>query len=98
MFVTPFQFARLAQETGQMLAEAQMVITMRMFGMAGLRQMAPTETTRMVQEKAEAMMQATTAASLAMLTGAGAATVVMEALKPVRRRTHANLRRLSKQG
>lgn len=98
MFVTPFQFALLAQETGQMLAEAQMVIAMRMFGMAGLRRMAPTETARMVQEKAEAMMQATTAASLAALTGAGAATVALEALKPVRRRTRANLHRLSKQG
>lgn len=97
MFVTPFQFAQLAQETGEMLAEAQMVITMRVFGMAGLRDMAPTETTRMVQEKAEAMLQATTAASMAMLAGAGAATVALEALKPVRRRTRANLRRLSKQ-
>lgn len=98
MFLTPYQFAQLAQETGEMLAEAQMVITMRFFGMAGLRQMAPSETTRMVQEKAEAMVQATTAASFAMLAGAGAATVALEALKPVRRRTRANLRRLSKQG
>lgn len=98
MFFTPFQFAQLAQETGEMLAEAHMVITMRVFGMAGLRQMAPSETTRMVQEKAEAMVQASKAASRAMMSGGGAASVAMAALKPVRRRTRANVKRLTKPG
>ena len=77
MFLTPFQAARLAQETGMMLAEAQMVIAMRMFGMAGLVPMSPREPTRMVQEKAEAMMQASKAASRAMMSGGGAASVAM---------------------
>ena len=98
MFLTPYQFAQLAQETGEMLAEAQMVITMRFFGMAGLRQMAPSETTRMVQEKAEAAMQSATRAGAAMMAGKGAADVAMAALKPVRQRTRANLKRLQKSG
>ena len=96
MFLTPFQAARLAQETGMMLAEAQMVIAMRMFGMAGLVPMSPREPTRMVQEKAEAMVQASKAASRAMMSGGGAASVAMAALKPVRRRTRANVKRLTK--
>ena len=96
MFLTPFQAARLAQETGMMLAEAQMVIAMRMFGLAGLVPMSQREKNRMVQEKAEALVLATTAASRAMMSGAGAATVAMEALKPVRRRTRANVKRLTK--
>ena len=95
-FPTFFDLMKPSVEAGMMLAEAQMVIAMRMFGMAGLVPMSPREPTRMVQEKAEAMMQASKAASRAMMSGGGAASVAMAALKPVRRRTRANVKRLTK--
>ena len=98
MFVTPKQAAQLSLQTGLMMAEAQMVIAMRLWGMAGFWNTKPEENLRMVQEKAEAMVQASKAASRAMMSGGGAASVAMAALKPVRRRTRANVKRLTKPG
>lgn len=98
MIVTPKQAARLSVQTGLMMAEAQMVIAMRLWGMAGFWNTAPQENLRMVQEKAEAAMQSATRAGAAMMAGKGTAAVAMAALKPVRSRTHANMKRLQKSG
>jgi len=98
MFVTPKQVAELSVQTGIMMAEAQMVIAMRLWGMAGFWNTKPEENLRMVQEKAEAVMQSATRAGAAMMAGQGTAAVAMAALKPVRSRTRANLRRLRKSG
>ncbi|WP_151718909.1 antifreeze protein [Gemmobacter serpentinus] len=98
MFVTPFQAARLSTQTGVMIAEAQMVIAMRLWGMAGLWNVTPGETLRMVQEKTEAVMQSAALASTAMLRGRDGGAVALAALQPVRRRTRANLRRLQARG
>lgn len=98
MFVTPLQAARLSAQTGLMMAEAQMVIAMRLWGMAGLWNVSPEETLRMVQEKAEAVMQSAALAGTAMMRGRDGAEVALAALQPVRRRTRANLRRLKAGG
>ena len=98
MFVTPRQAAHLSVQTGKMMAEANMVIAMRLWGMAGFWNMAPQENLRMVQEKAEAAVQSATRAGAAIMAGKGAADVAMAALKPVRQRTRANLKRLQKSG
>ncbi|MDR0808829.1 MAG: antifreeze protein [Gemmobacter sp.] len=95
MFPTPFESLRLALQTGQMLTEAQLVITLRLWGMAGLWNIAPEENLRMVQEKFETIAFSTAAATRAAMAGKGSAGVVMAALKPVRRRTRNNARRLS---
>ncbi len=77
-----------------MTAEAQSVIAMRMMGMAGLWPVSPTEGNRMVLEKVEAWHD---------LLRAGAVTAfrppfdtVEAAVKPYRRRTRANARRLGR--
>lgn len=82
-------------QTTMVLAEAQAVITMRLWGMAGLWAVAPGENSRMVSEKAEAMTRAATAASAAIATGKDP---VKAALKPIRRKTKSNMKRLAKRG
>lgn len=98
MYFTPSQATRLTMQTSFMLAEANMVIAMRMWGMAGMWNISPVEIPQMLQEKAEAGMQSAAAASTAMMKGSSAAAVAMAALKPVRRRTRDNVKRLTKRG
>ena len=98
MFVTPKQAAQLSLHTGLMMAEAQMVIAMRLWGMAGFWNTKPEENLRMVQEKAEAVVQSAARAGTAMMRGRDGAEVALAALQPVRRRTRANLRRLKARG
>ncbi|MEH7830243.1 hypothetical protein [Gemmobacter denitrificans] len=98
MIVTPAQALRLSLEAGQMVSEAQIVIAMRLWGMAGLWNTRPDETVRMVQEKVEAMAQSSIDAGHAMMTGKGVAGIAMAAMKPVRQKTSANVRRLTKAG
>lgn len=95
---TPAQLALLSFRTGVMLAEAQMVIAMRMMGMMGLWRVLPTETTRMSQEKVTAFGAAAAAASTAALTGKPAAKIAEAALKPVARTTKSNVKRLARRG
>ncbi len=98
MFLTPFRAAELTLETGVMIAEAQAVIAMRLWGMAGLWNTAPEESLRMVQEKAEAALQSTLAAGRAVMNGNDSTAVALAALKPVRHHTRANMKRLSARG
>lgn len=95
---SPAEIYRLWLGTGLMLAEAQMVIGMRMLGMFGLWRVTPGENRRMVAEKLAAAAEAGLAASRAAATGRSPAQIGAQALKPVRRRTGANLRRLSRRG
>mgnify|MGYP003542184527 FL=1 len=94
----PFDYWRAALSTGQMMAEAQSVIAMRTMGMAGLWNVTPGENGRMVAEKGAAMREAGFAAAGGMMRGASPAKVTLAALKPVKRRTGANARRLATRG
>lgn len=94
----PFEALETSLNALQMLAEAQMVIGMRMMGMAGLWAVAPGENARMVAEKAPAFSEAGAAAWGAALSGARPDQVMAAWLKPISRRTRANSRRLSKRG
>jgi hypothetical protein len=98
MFPTPIQMMSLSIRTATMLAEAQMVIGMRMLGMAGMWRVSPTENARMVSEKVSAVQDATLAASKAAMQGKSPATIADHALKPISRRTSANAKRLSRRG
>ncbi len=51
MIASPFQLWTLGFRTGVMLAEAQTVVLLRLWGMAGLWPVGPSESTRMVAEK-----------------------------------------------
>ncbi|MEC7763061.1 MAG: antifreeze protein [Pseudomonadota bacterium] len=77
------------------VAEAQAVIAMRMWGMAGMWAVPPSETRRMMDEKATALTRAAMDAGTAALTGRDP---VKAALRPVRQKTNSNVRRLAKRG
>lgn len=96
--MTPAQMISLSLKTGMMLMDAQMVIGMRMMGMAGLWRVHPSETARMSSEKMAAAAQSAVAASTAMLTGKSPAQVAEAALKPIARRTKSNVKRLAARG
>ena len=97
-FVSPMQAMRLGMQTTQMLAEAQMVIVMRMAGMAGGWNVTGHENTRMVEEKTAAAVAAQGAMIRAALGGANPAAVAMAGLKPIGKTTRANVKRLAKRG
>jgi hypothetical protein len=96
--MTPAQMINLSVATNLMLVEAQMVIGMRVMGMMGLWRVLPSETARMSSEKVAAMGQAAAASSRAMLAGKPPALVAQAALKPIRRHTAANVKRLARRG
>lgn len=83
-----------AMETGLMLAEAQVVIALRLAGLAGLWPVGEDEGVRMVAEKLEAGQASATAALWAGMGGATAGEVALAAIAPLRDRTRANARRL----
>jgi hypothetical protein len=97
-FGTGMELSLLATRMGLMLAEANMVILMRLWGLAGVWNVTPHENRRMVREKHDAATEATVAATRAAMRGGSAAAVANAALKPVRRRTKSNLRRLALRG
>lgn len=96
--MTPAQMIGLSLATNLMLAEAQLVVGMRVLGMLGLWRVLPSETALMSSEKVSALGEAALAASTALLAGKPAALIAEAALKPIRRRTSANARRLSRRG
>ena len=89
---------RLSLQTGTMLAQANMVIAMRMWGMAGAWNVTQGEDKRMVDEKGVAMAAAGAAAMGAAMQGKGPVAVALAALQPVARKTRANATRLAKRG
>jgi hypothetical protein len=96
MIATPLQLWTLGLRTGVMLAEAQTVILLRLWGMAGLWPVAPTESRRMVAEKWPAFLSAYTAAGTAAMKGHGPHRIAGAALAPIARKTRANSRRLAR--
>jgi hypothetical protein len=89
---------QLSLRTSIMLAEAQMVIGMRMLGMMGLWRVLPSETSRMSSEKLAAMGEVAMASSRAVMSGQPPIKVAEAALKPIRRKTASNVKRLARRG
>lgn len=94
MIATPLQLWTLGLRTGVMLAEAQTVVVLRLWGMAGLWPVSRSETTRMVAEKWPAFLGAYGAAGAAAMKGHGPHRIASAALSPIARKTRANSRRL----
>ncbi|MBV7377544.1 antifreeze protein [Maritimibacter dapengensis] len=84
-----------ALQAGMIVAEAQAVIAMRLWGMAGMWSVTPYENTRMVSEKAGAWTRAMLSAGIAATNGGD---VAKAAMRPVRAKTKSNARRLAKRG
>ena len=94
--MTPFSFWLTGVQTATMLAEAQLVMTLRLAGMAGAIPLPRGEAGRMLSEKVAAVGQAGLAAGQAMAAGKTPNAVAQAALAPVARRTRANAKRLTK--
>lgn len=95
---TPAEAMRLAMQSGMMMAEANMVIAMRMMGMGGMWRVNPSENARMVQEKTDAAIASGAAMTRAVMAGQSPAKVALAGMKPVRAKTRANATRLAKRG
>lgn len=87
-----------AMQAGMMIAEAQAVISMRLLGMAGVWSVPKSEDARMVSEKVHAMTKAMTDASKAAMEGKAPDEVIAASIKPLRKATRANSKRLAKRG
>ncbi len=99
---TPFEIwmetSRLSAQMGFMLAEANAVILMRLFGLAGLWNVTPFENRRMFSEKAAAARDSAFAAARAASLGRSPTAIAHAALTPVRVKTKSNVRRLTRRG
>jgi len=85
-------------DVGMIMVEAQNVIKMRIMGMAGLWSVDQHENSRMVTEKLEAMVQATTDAGSVTMAGGSTDEIAAAAIAPMRNATRANSERLTKNG
>ena len=88
----------LWNETAMMTLEAQMIIAMRLGGMAGFWDVTKAENNLMSTEKLAAAQASAFAAAAAMMLGANPVGVALAAIEPVRRKTTANARRLARRG
>jgi hypothetical protein len=91
----PYDYWRMALQASQIMTESQTVIALRLSGLAGLWPMAEAEAQRMVDEKLDAAAQAGHAALRVGMTGGNLTDVAMAAMRPVARRTKANVKRLT---
>lgn len=78
--------------------EAQMVISMRLAGMMGFWNVTHNERRLMHSEKVLAVQASATAVATAFVLGVSPAGIALAAVKPLRAKTSANLKRLSKRG
>lgn len=95
---TPLDLFRTTLEVGMMLAEAHSVIAMRVMGWGGMWSVSGSENNRMVSEKTEAMSRSVQRATQAALSGKRPDEIVNAAVKPLRQKTRANVKRLGKRG
>ena len=79
----------------QMLVEAQTVIGLRLLGMVGMWPVAERENLRMVTEKTKAAQESGRAMARAAFAGGGPGTIALAGVRPVRRRTRSNVKRLT---
>ena len=86
---TPADMMGAWMNMSMLMVETASVMTMRMMGMAGLWSVTKSENDRMVSEKSSAM---------ATMRGKRPDEVMNAAVKPLRRKTRANARRLGKRG
>lgn len=95
--VKPLDFMVPVLQATRITIEAQWVIALRMSGMAGFWAMHPDETSKMMSEKVAAGIESAAAVMLSGMAGHSLPKMAMAAMKPIRRETRANARRLSKE-
>ncbi|MGO4914849.1 antifreeze protein [Pseudogemmobacter sp. W21_MBD1_M6] len=97
-FPKPLDLLQTGLEAWHLVAETQEVVAYRLMGMAGFWSVLPTENSRMVSEKGPAFAEAAASAIEAASKGQRPDQVMMAAMKPLRKKTTANAKRLSKRG
>ena len=85
-------------DTTRMMMEAQAVMGMRFMGMAGMWNVSPQEVSDMMSEKQLAFSQSAVAMGKATMAGSSAETIFNAGSQPLRTKTSANYRRLTKNG
>ena len=96
--VTGTDYWANAMQIGFVMAEAHGVIAMRVMGALGLWSVPRTENSRMLNEKVFAFVKGSADASLAAFSGASPNAITAAAIKPVRKATYSNHKRLTKRG
>lgn len=92
---TPADLWRTGLQLQQLVLETQLVMAWRLMGMAGILPAAAGENERMFLEKPQAFSEAALAAGAAAMTGRRADQVLAQWMRPLRKRTGANARRLA---
>ena len=96
--ITPSDFVRTSFGLGMLAAETQMVMAMRIAGMAGAWSVLPSENQRMIDEKGPAFMEAAADAWMAAVAGKRPDQVLDAWTTSLRRKTGGNARRLLRRG
>ena len=78
-----------------LMAEAQIVMMLRVMGMTGILPADAAENNRMMAEKGPAFAKAMAAGAAAAMRGHSPDKVAMATIRPLRRKTKANVKRLS---
>jgi len=94
--LNPFDIWRASVEATRIATESQVVIGLRLAGLAGFWPMGQAEAGRMLSEKVAASLQAGEAALRTGLAGGSLPQIALAAMHPVGRRTSANARRLTR--
>ena len=93
---SPFDLWKGSLELTALLVETQIVMVYRTMGLVGLWTASPGESRRMVAEKAPAFAEAAIAASRAAMSGLRPDEVMGAWIRPLRRKTRSNARRLGR--
>lgn len=93
---SPMELWQGGMEITHLLVETQFVVFYRTLGMLGLAAVAPGENRRMIAEKGPAFTEAAMAASRAALSGRRPDEIVGAWVRPLRRKTRSNARRLGR--
>ena len=96
--MTPSDVVRTSLGLGMLAAETQMVMAMRIAGMAGAWSVLPSENQRMVEEKGPAFAEAAYVVWIAMLAGKRPDEVLDAWTRSLRKKTGGNARRLARRG
>lgn len=95
--MTPAQLTEFILRSAHLFAESQIVISLRLMGLAGVLPARPDELHRMVAEKGPAFLIAVSKAQTAALSGQSPHEITLAAMKPLTRKVRGNRRRLSRQ-
>ncbi|MCV2880742.1 hypothetical protein [Actibacterium sp. XHP0104] len=92
----PLDIWRAWLEVGHLAVESHMVVSMRVLGLMGLWPVSNGENQRMVGEKLRAMAEVFEASQRSIWRGDRPDEMATAALRPIRRRTYVNSRRLTR--